>query len=249
MINRRDHRIHHHVRLSLFVLAELIDTLPNPQQFNAAPAPRLGPADGWVWAWSVGVAMVLAGRVVGGHSTGFGNLQVLVESVEEVLGGFSHVLRRTKAALPWVSCKASLDRIDVKGEGEGAASPSSPDSRVAHRCHPTSGAQPCTNLILRLCFVCRIAKHSLGTRGSKHLFSWNFLAVKSHPLTLPLGHASAGCPSPRGLQHGGVERAGVGPNEASPSALTSARWSSGPRRQPENGRMSFTRPDNFTLCT
>ncbi|KAK3864751.1 hypothetical protein Pcinc_029587 [Petrolisthes cinctipes] len=51
MINTRDPRIHHHIRLSLFVLAEVINTMPNPQHFSGSPATTATS----LWAWGVGV--------------------------------------------------------------------------------------------------------------------------------------------------------------------------------------------------
>lgn len=101
MINKRDSKIHHHVRLSLFVMAELIDTLPNPQQYNAAP--RLALTGGWMSAWAMGVASVLAGKLLSDPGLGLVTLRVLVEGS----AGVVRLVRRPKATLLGAPCIAS----------------------------------------------------------------------------------------------------------------------------------------------
>ncbi|KAK8744312.1 hypothetical protein OTU49_000732, partial [Cherax quadricarinatus] len=63
MINKRVPRILHDVRLSLFVLAEVIDNVPSPQKISGErPGPcSMGIGACW-WAWVAGVTLVLAGK-------------------------------------------------------------------------------------------------------------------------------------------------------------------------------------------
>ncbi|XP_069172421.1 uncharacterized protein [Procambarus clarkii] len=64
MINKRAPRILHDVRLSLFVLAEVIDNVPSPQRISGGlPGPRsVGVRACW-WAWVTGAALALAGKL------------------------------------------------------------------------------------------------------------------------------------------------------------------------------------------
>nr|XP_053634246.1 LOW QUALITY PROTEIN: uncharacterized protein LOC128689793 [Cherax quadricarinatus] len=63
MINKRVPRILHDVRLSLFVLAEVIDNVPSPQRISGErPGPcSMGVGACW-WAWVAGMTLVLAGK-------------------------------------------------------------------------------------------------------------------------------------------------------------------------------------------
>lgn len=63
MFRQRSSRIHHDVSLSLFVVAEVIDNVPNPQRISNGQASVGGAGQRacW-WAWLAGVAVVLAGR-------------------------------------------------------------------------------------------------------------------------------------------------------------------------------------------
>ncbi|KAG7176265.1 hypothetical protein Hamer_G009043 [Homarus americanus] len=62
MINYREPKIHHDVRLSLFVLAEVIDTVPSPQRISGGQACPDSVGACWL-AWVTGVALVLMGRL------------------------------------------------------------------------------------------------------------------------------------------------------------------------------------------
>lgn len=58
MINRRDARIHHDVRLSLFVLAEVVDNVPSPQRISGGqPSPRSVHMGACWWAWLTTLAL------------------------------------------------------------------------------------------------------------------------------------------------------------------------------------------------
>lgn len=64
MFRERASRIHHDVSLSLFVLAEVIDNVPNPQRISNGQASMGGKgARACGLAWLVGVAVVLAARM------------------------------------------------------------------------------------------------------------------------------------------------------------------------------------------
>lgn len=64
MFRQRASRIHHDVSLSLFVLAEVIDNVPNPQRISNGQASVGGAgARACWWAWLAGLAVVLAGRL------------------------------------------------------------------------------------------------------------------------------------------------------------------------------------------
>lgn len=60
MFQQRAARIHHDVHLSLFVLAEVIDNVPDHQRHSNGQAP-MGVQACW-WAWMAGVAVVLAAK-------------------------------------------------------------------------------------------------------------------------------------------------------------------------------------------
>lgn len=64
MFQHRAARIHHDVHLSLFVLAEVIDNVPNPQRISNGQASVGGAGERacW-WAWLAGAVLVLAGRL------------------------------------------------------------------------------------------------------------------------------------------------------------------------------------------
>ncbi|XP_069995737.1 uncharacterized protein [Penaeus vannamei] len=72
MIKKRDPKIHDDVHLSLFVLAEVVDNIPNPQKISAAhPSARavgvgvgvvgIGASTTSWWVWLVGVVLVVVG--------------------------------------------------------------------------------------------------------------------------------------------------------------------------------------------
>lgn len=61
MFQNRVSRIHHDVHLSLFVLAEVIDNVPDHQRHSNGQAPVRVRAC-W-WAWLAGVAVVLAAKL------------------------------------------------------------------------------------------------------------------------------------------------------------------------------------------
>lgn len=64
MFRQRASRIHHDVSLSLFVLAEVIDNVPNPQRISNGQASVGGMGARACWsAWLAGVAVLLAGRL------------------------------------------------------------------------------------------------------------------------------------------------------------------------------------------
>ncbi|XP_042238709.1 uncharacterized protein LOC121877160 [Homarus americanus] len=80
MVNKRDPVIHHNVRLSLFVLAEIIDNVPKFRQFNGArPSPLAAGVWACWWAWWMSIAVL----VVGG-------------ALDDVFGSFDAVFWRTK---------------------------------------------------------------------------------------------------------------------------------------------------------
>ncbi|XP_037792414.1 uncharacterized protein LOC119587789 isoform X1 [Penaeus monodon] len=63
MINRRDPKIHHDVRLSVFVLAEVVDNVPNPQRISGArPSPRVAGVEAWWWACATAMVLAAFGR-------------------------------------------------------------------------------------------------------------------------------------------------------------------------------------------
>lgn len=68
MFRRRASRIHHDVSLSLFVLAEVIDNVPNPQRISNGQSSLggVGLRACW-WAWLAGAAVVLAARLEASH--------------------------------------------------------------------------------------------------------------------------------------------------------------------------------------
>lgn len=68
MFRKRASRIHHDVSLSLFVLAEVIDNVPNPQRISNGQT-SLGGAGVrlcW-WAWLAAAAVVLVARLEACH--------------------------------------------------------------------------------------------------------------------------------------------------------------------------------------
>ena len=65
MFQHRSPRIHHDVRLSLFVLAEVIDNVPDHQRISNGQS-SLAVRTCW-WAWLAGVAVVLAARFQASH--------------------------------------------------------------------------------------------------------------------------------------------------------------------------------------
>lgn len=90
MINTRDPRIHHHVRLSLFVLAEVINTLPNPQQFSGSPAAMamMGGSPSSLWPLGVGVWVLVSGsgdveNMLLTLGRGIGNVIIILQVVSK----------------------------------------------------------------------------------------------------------------------------------------------------------------------
>ncbi|XP_069943820.1 uncharacterized protein [Cherax quadricarinatus] len=84
MINKRDPRIHHDVRLSLFVLAEVIDTVPNPQHYSySQPSPLASGVWACWWAWPM--ALLVLGLESPPDSI-FGSLPVFFGSVGVAFG-------------------------------------------------------------------------------------------------------------------------------------------------------------------
>lgn len=61
MFQHRHPQIHHDVHLSLFVLAEVIDNVPDHQRHSNGQA-RVGVRSCW-WAWLTGAAVVLAAKL------------------------------------------------------------------------------------------------------------------------------------------------------------------------------------------
>lgn len=90
MINSRDPKIHHHVRLSLFVLAEVINTLPNPQQFSGSPAAMavMGSNPSSLWPLGVGVWALISGsgdleNMLLTLCRGIGNIMITLQAVSK----------------------------------------------------------------------------------------------------------------------------------------------------------------------
>lgn len=101
MINNRHPRIHHDVRLSLFVLAEVIDNVPSPH-YNAGPASPLQVKGIWscpLWLWGMVAMTMTVGEsfedVLGSLKTTFCNLSVVARIFHTVLGSIYAVLWRT----------------------------------------------------------------------------------------------------------------------------------------------------------